>query len=84
MVSTMRLIGQMLSQGIVLLIFNLILGHTEISKVQPSQLMQLMSSIQVAFIIFATLCVVGVFASMMRGNLRKKAIPVAAVVPPSK
>jgi EmrB/QacA subfamily drug resistance transporter len=81
MVSTMRLIGQMLSQGIALLIFTLIMGHTEISYKQTGQLM---SSIQIAFIVFAALCVIGLFASLARGNLRKEAVKVAATVPQAK
>jgi MFS family permease len=81
MVSTMRLIGQMLSQGIALLIFTLIMGHIEISYEHPGQLM---SSIRIAFVVFAALCVVGVFASLARGNLRKEAVKVAAAVPQSK
>lgn len=77
MVSTMRLIGQMLSNSIALLIFSLIIGHTDISPGQPG----LMSSIQAAFVVFALLCVLGMAFSFARGNLRKPGaapIPVAA------
>ena len=70
MVSTMRLIGQMLSVGVTMLIFSVIMGHTEISG---SQAPQLMSSIQVAFVIFAVMCAIGVVFSLARGNLRKVA-----------
>jgi len=76
MVSTMRLIGQMLSNGIALVVFSVIMGHTEVSAGQPG----LMKSIQVAFAIFAVLCVVGLGFSLARGNLRKKTIPVAVNV----
>jgi len=69
MVSTMRLLGQMMSQSIALLIFTLVMGHVEIS---PQYAPQLMSSIKIAFLVFAALCVVGLIASLMRGNLRIK------------
>lgn len=69
MVSTMRLIGQMLSVGITMLIFSVVMGHTEISVKQAGKLM---SSIQVAFIIFAVMRAIGVVFSLARGNLRKE------------
>ncbi len=58
MVSTMRLIGQMLSLGIANLIFTYFMGHTEIPKTGPYD--TLMHSIQVAFVVMAVLCVIGV------------------------
>jgi MFS family permease len=77
MVSTMRLIGQMMSSGIALLIFSLVMGHTDISPGQPG----LMSSIQVSFVVFALLCIVGMGCSIARGNLRKVEAPIPARVP---
>lgn len=71
MVSTMRLIGQMMSLGIAMLTFSVIMGHVEIS---PGQLGGLMTSIRVAFGIFAGLCVIGVIFSLARGNLRRTAM----------
>ena len=64
---TMRLTGQMISIGIAILIFTLFVGHTSITaavgdKLQPA--------IRVAFVIFAAVCFLGVFASMARGRLR--------------
>jgi EmrB/QacA subfamily drug resistance transporter len=73
MVSTMRLIGQMLSLGIANLIFTVFMGHTEIPKTGPYDL--LMQSIQVTFVIMAVLCVIGVALSLARGNLRKTQVP---------
>jgi EmrB/QacA subfamily drug resistance transporter len=76
MVSTMRLIGQMLSLGIANLIFTIYIGHTEIPNGGPYD--QLMHSIQIAFVVMAALCVIGVVFSLARGNLRKKQVsPVA-------
>ena len=66
MVSTMRLIGQMLSLGIANLIFTYFMGHTEIPKTGPYD--TLMHSIQVAFVVMAVLCVIGVGLSLARGQ----------------
>jgi EmrB/QacA subfamily drug resistance transporter len=84
MVSTMRLIGQMLSLGIANLIFTYFMGHTEIPKTGPYDM--LMHSIQVAFVVMAVLCVIGVGLSLARGNLRKapEKLPVQQVRQPSK
>jgi len=73
MVSTMRLIGQMMSLGIAMLTFSIIMGHTEIAQDHS----QLMSSIHIAFAIFAALCVIGLGFSMIRGNVRK--VPVQPI-----
>jgi len=69
MVSTMRLIGQMMSLGVATLIFSLIMGHVEISN---SQLGLLMTSIKIAFIVFSAFCIVGTGFSLARGNLKGK------------
>ena len=71
MVSTMRLVGQMFSLGVAMLTFSVIMGRIEVVPGDPS----LMSSIQVAFAVFAVLCVIGMFASIVRGNVRKTAAP---------
>ena len=71
MVSTMRLIGQMLSLGIANVIFTTFMGHVEIPATGPYD--TLMHSIQVAFVVMAVLCVLGVVFSLARGNLRGKA-----------
>jgi EmrB/QacA subfamily drug resistance transporter len=69
MVSTMRLIGQMLSMGIAMLLFTLYIGRVQIT-VDTYPLFLL--SVQVAFIIFTVLCVIGIFASLVRGKLREE------------
>jgi EmrB/QacA subfamily drug resistance transporter len=74
MVSTMRLIGQMMSLGIAMLTFSVIMGHVEIA---PSQLGELMISIRVAFGIFAGLCIIGTLFSLARGNLQRSMEPAA-------
>jgi EmrB/QacA subfamily drug resistance transporter len=64
--ATMRLIGQMLSQGIATLLFALYIGRVEIT---PDLYSLFLISAQTAFAIFAALCVAGIFASLARGNI---------------
>jgi MFS family permease len=79
MVSTMRLVGQMLSLGIATLIFSVVMNRVEIIPGDPTLMAGLMSSIKWAFIVFAVLCVVGTFASIVRGNVRKVQAPPVTV-----
>ena len=65
---TMRLTGQAMSMGIAMLIFSLFIGKVKIS---PENYPQFLYSIRFAFSIFSILCIIGVFASMARGKLRK-------------
>ncbi|HOJ42535.1 MAG TPA: MFS transporter [Syntrophorhabdaceae bacterium] len=67
MLATMRLLGQLFSMGIAMLIFALYMGHVEIS---PQYHFQLLSGIKTAFVVFGLLCVCGIFISLTRGNLR--------------
>lgn len=64
---TMRLVGQMLSMGIAMLLFALLLGRVQIT---PEYYSVFAESVRTAFIIFAFLCFCGIFASMARGRLR--------------
>jgi len=64
---TMRLTGQMLSMGIVMLIFATYIGRVQIT---PEYYPLFLTSVKVAFIIFATLCFGGIFASLARGKVR--------------
>jgi EmrB/QacA subfamily drug resistance transporter len=67
-VATMRLIGQLLSIAIAMTLFALFIGRVQITpETYPSFLM----SVHVAFIIFVVLCVIGVFASLVRGRVRE-------------
>jgi EmrB/QacA subfamily drug resistance transporter len=66
-VSTMRLLGQMISMAIAMVIFSLFLGQEQIS---PSNYDMFLKSVYVSFLIFTLLCVVGVFFSLARGELR--------------
>jgi len=62
-VGTMRLIGQMLSMGVAMLIFSIFIGNVQIV---PGNYPALLTSIQIVFTIFTILCVVGIFASLAR------------------
>lgn len=68
---TMRMTGQMLSMGIAMLIFSMHnLGQTPIT---PACYPAFLSSARTAFQVFAGLCLVGVFASLARGNSHREA-----------
>jgi len=59
---TMRLTGQMLSMGITMIIFAVFIGRVEIvPEVYPA----LTGSINIAFMVFSGLCLVGVLASLV-------------------
>ena len=60
---TMRLVGQAMSMGIAMMIIAVFIGRIQIT---PDQHVQLLSSMQVAFTLFAALCIAGVFLSLVR------------------
>lgn len=62
---TMRLLGQMLSMGIAMMIFAVVIGPVEIT---PEYYARFISSLHYAFILFTVLCIIGVFASLVRGK----------------
>jgi EmrB/QacA subfamily drug resistance transporter len=63
---TMRLIGMTFSMGITMFIFALHLGNLEIV---PEYYPLFLRSVKTMFIIFASLCIGGTFASLVRGKL---------------
>jgi len=65
---TMRLVGQVASMSFVMMVFSLYLGKVEIT---PQYYPQFLSSVRVAFVVFSVLCILGIFASLTRGKLRK-------------
>jgi hypothetical protein len=64
----MRLVGQVASMSFVMMVFSLYLGEVEI---MPQYYPQFLSSVRVAFAVFSALCILGIFASLARGKLRK-------------
>ncbi|MGB9721203.1 MAG: MFS transporter [bacterium] len=66
--ATMRLLGQMSSMGIVMLIFSLILGRV---KINPDVYPLFLNALRIAFYIFTGLCIFGVYASLKRGKIKR-------------
>jgi MFS family permease len=66
-VGTMRMIGQMMSMGIAMMLLALYIG---VQKISPATYPGLMHSIKTGFLIFSMLCILGIFASLAR-NKRK-------------
>ncbi|MBA4321867.1 MAG: MFS transporter [Odoribacter sp.] len=64
-VGTMRMIGQMMSMGIAMMLLALYIGE---QKITPSSYHGLMNSMKTGFVIFSMLCVLGIFASLARNN----------------
>jgi len=65
---TMRLVGQMLSMGIAMVIITLFIGRVLIT---PDAGTQLLMGIRVGFTLFAVLCCCGIFFSLVRGTVRE-------------
>lgn len=68
-IGTMRLIGQMFSLAIAMLLFALFIGSVQIT---PAYHPHLLTSMKTAFVIFAVLCFGGIFASLARGKVHKE------------
>lgn len=67
---TSRQVGMMLSLGIAMMIFSVVIGRVQIT---PAYHAQLLSSVQIAFALFAALCVAGIYFSLARGRVRREA-----------
>ena len=68
MVSTMRLLGQMVSMAIAMIVLSLFVGTAVLS---PALTAPFIAGTRVAFLIFAVLCLIGIFASLARGKAAK-------------
>ena len=68
--ATMRMTGQMLSLGIAMLIFAVLIGRVQIVA---EHFPQFLLSVRTAFAVFAGLCVGGIFASLARGRIQRPA-----------
>lgn len=66
--ASMRMIGQMFSMGIVIVIFSLLIGKADIIQQNPSGFMM---SVKIAFILFSVLSFIGIFTSLSRGKIHK-------------
>jgi EmrB/QacA subfamily drug resistance transporter len=67
-VGTMRQIGMMLSMGIVTMILALRLGQAEIGLQNAPEFV---GSMRASFVVFAVLCLGGIFASLARGKVNR-------------
>ena len=66
--SLMRMMGQMISMAVVIVIFSLVIGKAEI---KPENHEQLIVSVRIAFALFSFLCFIGIFASLSRGKMHE-------------
>jgi MFS family permease len=62
-VGTMRLLGQMLSMGIAMTLLAIVVGRVEIT---PEYYPDVLISVHIAFMVFLILCILGIFASLVR------------------
>jgi EmrB/QacA subfamily drug resistance transporter len=69
--ATMRLVGQLLSMGLVMLILNINIGNEQVT---PAYHGPFLLSLKIVFVIFIILCFCGVFASLARGKSNKKGL----------
>ncbi|OPY84269.1 MAG: Multidrug resistance protein stp [Syntrophus sp. PtaU1.Bin208] len=65
--ATMRILGQMFSMGIAMLIFALFIGTVQLS---PLTYPLLLKSMKWTFVLLTLLCGLGIFASLARGRMR--------------
>ena len=67
---TVRLLGQMFSMGIAMMIFALVIGQVEIT---PQYYPQFTQSLHWAFILFTVMCLAGIYFSLARGKNERPA-----------
>ena len=66
--ATMRMVGQMLSMGIAMLVFALFIGEQSLTEENSALLM---TSARWIFIILTVTCILGVLSSLIRGRVHK-------------
>ncbi len=66
MLGTMRQIGQVLSMGIATIVLTLTVGRGQIT---PDLYPLFNASARIIFVIFTLLCIIGIFASLVRGKI---------------
>jgi MFS family permease len=64
---TMRLVGQMLSMSVSMVMLSLFVGREGIISEKP---LQFIRSVQMNFLVMAALCLAGIFTSLSRGKVR--------------
>jgi EmrB/QacA subfamily drug resistance transporter len=63
--ATMRMVGQMFSLGLTMMIMSVVMGNV---KITPDKFQLFMTSFRLTFEVFAVLNVLGIFASLARGR----------------
>jgi EmrB/QacA subfamily drug resistance transporter len=71
MLGTMRVIGQALSMGVIMMIFSIIIGKAQIT---PELYPHFLESAKIALTIMGTLCFIGIFSSLARGKVRGEGV----------
>jgi EmrB/QacA subfamily drug resistance transporter len=66
---TMRMVGQMMSMGIAMMLISLYIGK---QKINPETFPGLVSAMRTGFVIFSVLSVLGIFASLRRHETSKE------------
>ena len=69
MLSTMRQLGQTLSMGVVILVFAVYIGYSQIT---PAYYPEFLMVCKVLLTVFALFCFTGIFVSLSRGKVVKK------------
>jgi EmrB/QacA subfamily drug resistance transporter len=64
-VGTMRMVGQMLSMGIAMMLLSLYIGR---EAIRPDTYPGFVSAMRTGFVIFSILCIFGIFASLARNK----------------
>lgn len=64
--SSMRMVGQMFSMGIVIVVISMFIGKAEIT-IENREFF--INSVRIIFLIFSILCFIGIFASLSRGKI---------------
>jgi len=67
--ATMRMVGQMFSLGLTMMIISVVMGNVRIT---PDQYRLFLKSLRVAFTLFAGLNFLGIFASLARGKSKER------------
>jgi MFS family permease len=70
---TMRMVGQMMSMGIAMMLLSLFIGTEEINSTNYPNLL---SGMKTGFVIFSILSIIGIFASLARNNKIKDAMAI--------
>jgi MFS family permease len=68
-VGTMRMVGQMMSMGIAMMLLSLYIGK---QKISPETFPGLIAAMRTGFVVFSILSVIGIFASLARHESRAK------------